>query len=154
MIVSTEDLEGCRGRVAMVDGGFDPIHPGHVAYFREAARLGAPVLCNISSDDWVSRKHVPLLSQEERGAVIDALRDVAFTHLSRESTAGVLRRAAPRYYVKGADWRGRLPAEEQEVCAEVGTEVVYLDTVLDSSSALLDRYLRKVAQSTASSRTT
>jgi glycerol-3-phosphate cytidylyltransferase-like family protein len=40
MIVATEQLGAHRGRVAMVDGGFDPLHGGHVAYFREAARLG------------------------------------------------------------------------------------------------------------------
>jgi len=34
MIVPTEQLGAHRGRVAMVDGGFDPLHGGHVAYFR------------------------------------------------------------------------------------------------------------------------
>ena len=46
----------------------------------------------------------------------------------------------PRFYVKGADWRGRLPDEELRICAEQGIEVVYLDTVIDSSTAILARY--------------
>lgn len=140
MIVSTEELARLEGRVAMVDGGFDPLHPGHILYFRAAAELGAPVLCNISSDDYVARKHRPFLTQEERAQIIDAIRHVEYTHLSRTSTAEVLRTLRPRYYVKGGDWRGRLPEEEVRVCGEYGTEVVYLDTVLNSSTEILERY--------------
>jgi cytidyltransferase-like protein len=142
MIVPTEQLGAHRGRVAMVDGGFDPLHGGHIAYFRETALLGVPVLCNVSSDDYVSRKHQPLLSQAERGAIIDALRYIDLVHLSRTTTEEVLRLLVPRYYVKGADWRGRLPAEQVAICAEQATEIVYLDTVTNSSTAILTRYRR------------
>ena len=124
----------------MVDGGFDPLHHGHVAYFEVAAGLGLPVFCNVSSDEWVAGKHPPLLDQAERGAVIDAIRFVAYTHPSSVSTAEVLQLLEPRYYAKGADWEGRLPEEELAICAERGIEVVYLDTVVESSSAILVRY--------------
>ena len=140
MIVVTGDLVRYRGQVTMVDGAFDPIHPGHIAYFEAAARLGPPVLCNISSDEYVSRKHEPFLSQEERAAIIDAIRWVEYTHVSGIPTNEVLRLAEPRSYAKGADWRGRLPEEELATCAELGIAVVYLDTVLDSSTAILERY--------------
>ena len=140
MILTTEQLAPFRGAVAMVDGGFDPLHPGHIAYFREAARLGAPVLCNVAPDAWVARKHRPLLTQAERGALIDAIRHVDLVHLARGRTEDVLRALQPRFYVKGADWRGRLPAEQTEICAGQGTEVVFLDTVTASSTALLARF--------------
>ncbi|SRR5712691_4867030 len=140
MILATQDLGRCRGRVTMVDGAFDPIHPGHIAYLEAAAGLGLPVLCNVSSDEYVALKHAPFLSQGERAAIIDAVCWVEFTHLSRLSTNEVLRLARPHSYAKGADWRGRLPEEELATCAELGIEVVYLDTVLDSSTAILERY--------------
>jgi cytidyltransferase-like protein len=140
VIVSTKELGSLRRKVAMVDGGFDPLHPGHVLHFREAHGLGVPLLCNITSDDYVSRKHPPLLSQAERGEIIDAIRYVDFTHLASTTTADVLQLLQPRYYVKGADWRGRLPEAELEICADNKIEVVYLDTVLSSSTSLLERY--------------
>jgi bifunctional ADP-heptose synthase (sugar kinase/adenylyltransferase) len=112
-----------------------------VEYFAAAARLGAPVLCNVASDEWVSRKHPVLLPQDERSRVIDAMRDIAYTHLSSGRTAEVLRELRPRYYAKGSDWRDRLPEEEVAVCEEYGTEIVYLDTVLDSSTRIMNRYL-------------
>jgi cytidyltransferase-like protein len=140
VIVATDRLAALAGMVAMVDGGFDPIHPGHVAYFRAASELGAPVLCNVSSDDWVARKHPPLLSQAQRGEVIDAIRFVDYVHLSSTDTDRVLALLRPRSYVKGADWRGRLPEEELAVCREHGIEVVFLDTVTDSSTAIIERF--------------
>jgi glycerol-3-phosphate cytidylyltransferase-like family protein len=145
VIVSSADLAACRGRVTMVDGGFDPLHPGHVAYFEAAAGLGLPVLANVSPDEWVARKHPPFLLQGERAALVDAIRFVDYTHLSQTATAEVLRLLEPRYYAKGADWRGRLPDEELATCAERGIEVVYLDTVLDSSTAILERHARRGA---------
>ncbi len=140
MIVETDDLAGLAGQVTMVSGGFDPLHPGHVAYFEAASKLGVPLLCNVSSDDWVCRKHPPLLLQEERVRLIDAIRHVAYTHAERTTTEDVLARLRPRYFAKGADWRGRLPADEVAVCEANGIEVVFLDTVLDSSTDVLRRF--------------
>jgi bifunctional ADP-heptose synthase (sugar kinase/adenylyltransferase) len=140
VIVATEQLHELAGTVAMVDGGFDPLHHGHVAYFFAASELGAPVLCNLAPDAWVSAKHAPLLPQAERGAVIDAIRYISFVHLAHTATADVLTTLRPRYYVKGADWRDRLPEAEVELCAAHGIEIVFLDTVLDSSTAILRRY--------------
>ena len=137
MILTTEQLAPFRGAVTMVDGGFDPLHPGHIAYFRAAARLGPSVLCNIAPDTWVSQKHRPLLPQADRAVLIDALRDVSLVHAAPGATEDVLRALSPRFYAKGADWRDRLPPEQLEICAAQGTEVVFLDTVLGSSSAIL-----------------
>jgi cytidyltransferase-like protein len=140
MIVTTAQLAEHSGRVAMVDGGFDPLHAGHIEYFRAAAALGAPVLCNLASDRYVERKHRPLLTQPERATVIDAIRYIDYVYCSQTTTEDVLRSLRPRFYVKGADWRDRLPAEQVEICAEHGIEVVYLDTVTNSSSAILARF--------------
>lgn len=141
MIVATDELRRYRDEVAMIDGGFDPLHGGHIEYMREAAALGAPVLCNVSPDTWIERKHAPLLPQHERVQVVDAIRFVDYTHPSSWKTVDVLRELRPRFYVKGSDWRGRLPEVEVAVCAEQGTEIVYLDTVLNSSTQVLKNYV-------------
>jgi cytidyltransferase-like protein len=140
VIVPTDELAGLAGTVTMVSGGFDPLHPGHLAYFRAAADLGAPLLVNVSHDEWVGRKHVPFLTQAERIQLIDALRMVDYVHAEQGMTAEVLELLRPRYFAKGADWEGRLPDDELAVCAEHGVEVVFLDTVVDSSSDVLRRF--------------
>jgi cytidyltransferase-like protein len=140
MIIDTAALPAYRGQVAMVDGGFDPLHAGHIGYFRAASELGVPVLCNLAPDHYVARKHPPLLTQQERATVIEAIRYIDIVHLSETTTEEALRTLQPRFYVKGADWRDRLPAEQVELCAAHGIDVVYLDTVTASSSAILARY--------------
>ena len=139
MIVAWEQLPSFRGEVAMVDGGFDPLHEGHVAYFSAAAELGAPVLCNLASDAYVAAKHPVLLTQPQRAAVIDALRSIDYVHCSQTTTLAVLHQLRPRYYVKGGDWRGRLPPEQVAACQEHAISIVYVETVLNSSTALLRR---------------
>ena len=141
MILTFDQLPEHRGKVAMVDGAFDPLHKGHIEYFKAAARLGLPVLCNVASDRYVRTKHRPLLTEEHRATIIDAIRYIDYVHIYQVDTETVLRQLRPRYYVKGSDWRERgLPPEQNVICREHGIEIVYLDTVLDSSSRLLKDY--------------
>lgn len=140
MIVGFEDLSQFRGKVAMVDGAFDPLHQGHVEYFAAAAKLGLPLLCNVASDRYVGTKRPPLLGETQRAAIVDAMRDIAYTHINRYDTETVLRELRPKYYVKGKDWEGRLPPEQVAICCEHGIGIVYLDTVLDSSTRILQAY--------------
>ena len=142
MIVLFEQLKGYRKKVAMVDGAFDPLHRGHIEYFRAAAeQLDVPLLCNVASDRYVATKHPPLLPEDQRAAVVDAIRYISYTHINQFDTETILRELQPKYYVKGKDWEGRLPPDQVRICAEHGIEVVYLDTVIDSSSRILKSYL-------------
>ena len=139
MIVTTDHLHNYVGKLAMVDGSFDPLHDGHIEYFRAAAAVGHPLLCNIASDKWTSSKHRVLLSQQQRGVVIDAIKYVSFVHLSATTTLNVLELLQPKVYIKGSDWvaRGGVPSDEKEICQKLGIEIMYLDTVTNSSSRLL-----------------
>lgn len=141
MIVEFDQLKDYRGRVAMVDGAFDPLHRGHIEYFRAAAeQLDVPLLCNVACDRYVRSKHPPLLPEDQRAAIVDAIRYITYTHINRFDTEAVLLELRPRYYVKGADWQGRLPVEQVAICREHGIGIVYLDTVLDSSTRILQQF--------------
>ena len=142
MILEFEQLQQYRQAVAMVDGAFDPLHRGHIEYFRAAATaVAVPLLCNVASDRYVRTKHPPLLPEDQRAAVVDAIRYITYTHINRFDTETVLRELQPKYYVKGKDWEGRLPPEQERICAQLGIGIVYLDTVLDSSSRILQQFV-------------
>jgi len=143
VIVTFEQLKEHRGAVAMVDGAFDPLHRGHIEYFRAATTLGVPLLCNVASDRYVRTKHPPLLPESDRAVIVDAIRFISYTHINQFDTETILRELRPRYYVKGRDWIGRLPPDQVTICAEYTIEVVYLDTVLDSSSRILQQFTRE-----------
>jgi len=142
VIISTSELSSLAGQVTMVDGSFDPLHEGHVAYFKAASKLGIPVLCNIAADAWTSSKHPVLLSQSQRAEVIDAVRYIDYVHLSNSTTLDVLTLLKPKIYAKGKDWleRGGIPVAERLACEKHHIEVQYLDTVLNSSSQLLRQW--------------
>ena len=40
----------------LVTGGFDPLHSGHIAYFKDARALGDKLVVGINSDEWLMRK--------------------------------------------------------------------------------------------------
>jgi glycerol-3-phosphate cytidylyltransferase-like family protein len=142
MLLTTDQLPQYRQQVAMVDGSFDPIHDGHIGYFKAASELGVPLLCNVAPDSWTVTKHPVFLEQQQRGIVLDAIRYITYVHLSGLATVEVLRLLQPKFYVKGNDWvdRGGVPQVEAEVCVDLGIEVVYLPTVTNSSSRILHTF--------------
>jgi len=141
VLVEWEELPKFSSRVVMVDGSFDPLHEGHIAYFQAASQLGLPLLCNISSDAWTASKHPIMLSQSNRAVVIGAIRYIQYVHCSQVTTSAVLRQLRPTAYVKGADWklRGGIPTEEQKICDELRIQVNYVETVRNSSTKLIEQ---------------
>ena len=43
-------------KIVLVTGGFDPIHSGHIAYFKAAKSLGDMLIVGLNSDEWLERK--------------------------------------------------------------------------------------------------
>jgi D-beta-D-heptose 7-phosphate kinase/D-beta-D-heptose 1-phosphate adenosyltransferase len=43
-------------KIVLVTGGFDPVHSGHIAYFKAARALGDMLLVGLNSDEWLVRK--------------------------------------------------------------------------------------------------
>ena len=61
-------------KVVLVTGGFDPLHSGHIAYFKAARELGDHLVVGVNSDEWLTRKKGrPFMPLEERAAIIKEL---------------------------------------------------------------------------------
>ena len=43
-------------KVVVVSGGFDPLHSGHIAYFKSARKLGDKLILALNSDEWLIAK--------------------------------------------------------------------------------------------------
>lgn len=60
--------------VVLVTGGFDPLHSGHIAYFKEAKKLGDKLVVGVNTDAWLTRKKGrPFMSGGERTTIIQNL---------------------------------------------------------------------------------
>jgi cytidyltransferase-like protein len=61
-------------KIVIVTGGFDPIHSGHIAYFKSAKTLGDRLVVGLNSDAWLTRKKGrPFMPLQERMAIVGNL---------------------------------------------------------------------------------
>jgi len=67
-------------KIVLITGGFDPLHSGHIEYFRAAKQLGDLLIVGLNSDAWLARKKgQPFMPLEERRAIVGSLKDVHAT---------------------------------------------------------------------------
>lgn len=61
-------------KIVVVSGGFDPIHSGHIEYFKAAKELGDQLIVALNSDNWlISKKGKYFMPFKERQAIIENL---------------------------------------------------------------------------------
>jgi cytidyltransferase-like protein len=61
-------------KIVLVTGGFDPLHSGHIEYFKSAKKLGDLLVVGINSDSWLSRKKgAPFMPEQERNGIVKNL---------------------------------------------------------------------------------
>lgn len=121
----------------LADGTFDPLHYGHVRYLRSARGLGAPLIVRVAPDSDIRAKgRGPFQSRDERAQTVLAL-DAVDRVCLHDTLADAILDLTPRYLVKGADWRGRLPDAVLAAAQAVGAELVFTDTREKSSSERL-----------------
>lgn len=59
-------------KIIIVSGGFDPLHSGHIAYFKSAKELGDKLIVALNSDDWlVNKKGKFFMPFSERKAIVE-----------------------------------------------------------------------------------
>ena len=92
-------------KVVLVTGGFDPLHSGHIAYFKAAKELGDHLVVGLNSDEWLTRKKGrPFMPFEERAAIIKELAVVdeviGFNDDDNSSCAAIIQVLT----TKGSNW--------------------------------------------------
>lgn len=124
-------------RVVLTNGCFDIIHYGHLAHLLAAKALGDRIVVAVTADEFVNKgPGRPVFKESRRAEMLMALRCVDEVIISREAIPyEVIRAVKPDIYAKGKEYDGRLP--EQSLVEELGGRVVFTDTEVYSSTALL-----------------
>lgn len=78
-------------KVVLVTGGFDPLHSGHVEYFRAAKQLGDKLIVGLNSDEWLARKKgQPFMPLNERRSIVGSLKDVDATIIFNDTDGSAI----------------------------------------------------------------
>ena len=66
-------------KIVLITGGFDPLHSGHIAYFKAARALGDILVVGVNSDAWLTRKKgSPFMPYKERAEIVRNIVGVDF----------------------------------------------------------------------------
>lgn len=114
-------------KLVFTNGCFDLLHPGHIQSLEAARALGDALVVAINTDRSVSANKGagrPVINQEERAELLDALEAVDYVTFFDEPTPRDLIAALlPDVLVKGADWGEGEVVGEREVVAAGGRVV-------------------------------
>ena len=73
-------------KIVVVSGGFDPLHSGHIEYFKAAKKLGDILIVSVNSDEWlIKKKGRFFMPQSERSEIIKNLNCVDEIFVNSES---------------------------------------------------------------------
>lgn len=109
----------------LVSGGFDPVHPGHIALFEEAAKLGELHIV-LNSDDWLVRKKGFFFQPwPDRKKILEAYTPHIHAVADEDGTVcEALRRLRPDCFGNGGD-RIEENTPETDVCGQLGVEMIF-----------------------------
>lgn len=140
-------LELRKGKkLVFTNGVFDILHPGHVAYLRQARNLGDLLIVGLNTDE--SARSLgkgddrPIHTLEDRALVLSALRSVdgviEFGERTPERAIEVLK---PEIHAKGGDYDPE-SMPETALVRSYGGEVVILPLISGKSTTEIARKLR------------
>lgn len=115
-------------RIACVSGYFDPIHMGHIEYFKMAKTIADELVVIVNNDDQaVLKKGKPFMPVDERIKIIQELRCVDHVVKSVDTDRTVCKtievmQPKPTYFCNGGD-QNNLSIPEAEICERLGIEL-------------------------------
>jgi D-glycero-beta-D-manno-heptose 1-phosphate adenylyltransferase len=108
-------LEGRK--VVFTNGCYDILHPGHMRLLESARSLGDLLILALNTDASVQRikgPQRPLISQEDRAALVDQLDSVDIvTFFDEDTPRELIAEVLPDILVKGADWSHFIAGREE-----------------------------------------
>lgn len=124
LLAELRQRESCT--VALANGCFDLLHPGHISFLQGAAAEADVLVVGINADETVRRLKGPgrpVMPAEDRARVVAALAGVDHVTVFAEPTADrLLELLRPDVHCKGPDYgEGGVP--EAETAARIGARV-------------------------------
>jgi len=63
--------------IAVISGGFDPVHSGHISLIEEASKKGNILIILLNDDDWlINKKGKAFMPFNERKKILESIKNV------------------------------------------------------------------------------
>jgi|ETNmetMinimDraft_33_1059910.scaffolds.fasta_scaffold175434_1 cytidyltransferase-like protein len=132
-------------KVIVVSGYFDPLHVGHVEYFRLAKSLGDKLIVVLNNDEqlFMKRGKAGFMNQGERKRLVESIRYVDEVFISIDGDRSIcesLKAIRPDVFANGGDrFQDEIP--EGNICRELGIEMV--DGLGEKTKSSREFYLKE-----------
>ena len=144
---------------ALVSGGFDPVHVGHLRMFQDAKKLSDKVIVLLNNDDWlIKKKGKPFMNQTQRKEILEefeSISQVIIKKSSEESSSFAIDEFAKNNkkksicYCNGGDRNNTENIREAVICKKLDIDLVFGvggDEKIESSSKLSKNYLGNIEE--------
>ena len=114
------------GKIVLANGCFRRLHYGHLLHLKQAKELGY-LIVSITSDAYIGKPGGPFYPQEQRAALVGALKCVDEV-LVVDSLLEALAVIHPDILIKGIDYQNGLDAEHNAYCKSHDIEIRFTTT--------------------------
>ena len=144
---------------ALVSGGFDPVHVGHLRMFQDAKNLSENVIVLLNNDEWlIKKKGKPFMNEGQRKEILDEFKSISKVIIQTandKSSSQAIEEFVQNNpnkticYCNGGDRSNIRNIREAEVCKKLGVTLEFGiggDKKIESSSQLTKNYLGNVEE--------
>ena len=142
---------------ALVSGGFDPVHVGHLRMFQDAKNLSDKVVLRLNNDEWlIKKKGKPFMNEDQRKEILDEFKSISEVIIQTSSEKSS-NKAIEEFvfknpnkticYCNGGDRSNIKNIPEAEICQKLGVNLEFGvggKEKIESSSQLTKNYLGNV----------
>ncbi len=138
-------------KIAIISGGFDPIHVGHIELMEKAKSIADSLVVIVNDDDFLTRKKgKPFMPLKERLQIVRSIKhvDMAIKSVDKDQTvcktlkslASCKTSNEKLLFCNGGDRTSGENTPEHKLCIELGIEPIYgLGDKIQSSSWLINK---------------